>query len=450
MNPGTTSRTPLEEWFARRAGMGGGRPTREDIERHQLRLLRDTLAWARQRSPYHREVLAAYDPSAIVALSDLERLPFTTASDLREHGTRFLCVSQDDIERVVTLTTSGTTGVPKRLHFTAEDQERTVEFFERCLATASIGGSDTVLILLPGATAGSAGDLVARAVERVGAKPVPHGFVEDLRETLALVRRVRPTALVAVPVQALAVARYAEEIAREPLRLKTTILCSDHLPGALVRELARACGSRVFDYYGMTEMGLGGGIECGAHRGYHLQEADFLFEIVDPLTGRGLPEGSRGEVVVTTLARRGMPLIRYRTGDLSRFLAGPCRCGAALRRLERLTGRKDERMLPGADGGSGATLAALDEALFAVPGVVDFTAAVTRDGHPARLTVTMHSVRREDEALVRAGRDALDRVPVIRSACRAGVLAVNIEALRVDGRLPNRPGKRALVDLEER
>jgi len=450
MNPGRPSRTPLEEWFAHRAGMGEGRPTREDIERHQLRLLRDTLAWARQRSPYYRGPLAGFDVSAIAARSDLERLPFTTAADLREHGARLLCVSQDEIERVVTLTTSGTTGVPKRLHFTADDQERTVEFFERCLATASVGGSDTVLILLPGATPGSAGDLIARAVERVGAKPVPHGFVEDLRETLALAQRVRPTAWVAAPVQALALARYAEEVAREPFRLKTAILTSDHIPGALSRALERACGSRVFEYFGMTEMGLGGGIECDAHCGYHLQEADFLFEIVDPLTGRDLPEGSRGEVVVTTLARRGMPLIRYRTGDLSRFLAGPCRCGAVLRRLERLTGRKDERVLPAADGDVGATLAALDEALFDVPGVIDFTASVTRDRHPTTLTLTVHSVRREDEALVRATYDALDRVPAILSACRAGVLTVNVAALRVEGRLPIRPGKRTLAELEER
>ncbi len=103
----------------------------------------------------------------------------------------------------------------------------------------------------------------------------------------------------------------------------------------------------MFNHYGMTEMGLGGGVDCRALTGYHLREADLYFEIVDPVDGRPLPDGEPGEVVFTTLTRRGMPLIRYRTGDLARFLPGSCPCGTVLRRLDHVQGRLAGRVKVG-------------------------------------------------------------------------------------------------------
>jgi len=129
----------------------------------------------------------------------------------------------------------------------------------------------------------------------------------------------------------------------------------------------------------MTEMGLGGGVDCEARCGYHLREADMLFEIIDPVSGECLPDGEYGEVVFTTLTRRGMPLIRYRTGDVSRFLTEPCPCGTRLRTLERITHRLDGRVRI---GDQTLTMADLDEAVLAIDGVLNFAATLTREnGH---------------------------------------------------------------------
>ena len=114
------------------------------------------------------------------------------------------------------------------------------------------------------------------------------------------------------------------------------LLSADNVPDAISNELRRIWGCEVFTHYGMTEMGFGGGVECEARNGYHLREADLYIEIVDPETGRSVSQGDPGEVVFTTLTRRGMPLIRYRTGDVSRFVPGPCPCGTVLKTLARV------------------------------------------------------------------------------------------------------------------
>jgi phenylacetate-coenzyme A ligase PaaK-like adenylate-forming protein len=123
-------------------------------------------------------------------------------------------------------------------------------------------------------------------------------------------------------------------------------------------------------------MGLGGGVECEAQQGYHLCEADLLFEIIDPDTEKPMPDGEYGEVVFTTLTRRGMPLIRYRTGDVSRFILEPCACRTQLKTLERITHRLDGRVPIGPHS---LTMADLDAALFAIAGVLNFTVTLLNE-----------------------------------------------------------------------
>jgi hypothetical protein len=175
------------------------------------------------------------------------------------------------------------------------------------------------------------------------------------------------------------------------------------------------------NHYGMTEMGLGGGVECQARRGYHLREADLLFEIVDPASGAPLPEGEAGEVVVSTLTREGMPLIRYRTGDAGRFLPGACPCGTALRTLERVTHRLDGRL---ALGRATLTMADLDEAIFPLAGVIGFSAALTR-GPPIRLAVELEVAPGATGCRPGAER-ALKAVPALARACGAGELQLTV------------------------
>lgn len=403
--------TPLEPWIARKIGVS--HLTREALTAYQLAALNEMLAWAGARSRFYRDRLLG---TALASLDELAALPFTTADDIRADPLRFVCVSQGEIARVVTLDTSGTTGAPKRLYFTAEDQELTVDFFQVGMSTFTRPG-DRVLILLPCARPGSVGDLLAQALARMSAEGIRHGPVRDVAAILDVMARSQATGLVGIPSQVLALARAPAQ--PEALTLRFALLTTDHVPRAIVKAVEAAWGCTVYNHYGMTEMGLGGGVDCTARCGYHLREADLYVEVIDPRTGAPLPDSERGEIVFTTLTRRGMPLIRYRTGDVGRFIPGPCSCGTALKTLTHVTHRRDNvidvggRLLP---------LSALDEVLFSLADVVDFAAAFASD--PARLTVTIAAHRGRE--VVPEARAALLSQPVIAQAVKAGALRLEV------------------------
>lgn len=151
--------TPLDAWIAGRIGARGGVLNRESIACRQMEKLRETVGWAKARSPFYRERLAGVSGWDVGRPEDLARFPFTTEEDVRRGSLRFLCVSQSEVTRVVTVQTSGTSGSPKRIFFDADDQERAVEFFRNGMATVAAPG-DRVLILLPGDRPGSVGDLL--------------------------------------------------------------------------------------------------------------------------------------------------------------------------------------------------------------------------------------------------------------------------------------------------
>lgn len=431
--------TPLEHWISYRLGTSGQRLTRNRIESHQVRKLRETIRWARAHSSFYREHLAGKTEDNLSSPGDLTRFPFTTAEDLRQNPLRFLCVSQSEVKRVVTLQTSGTTGDPKRIHFTAEDQELTVDFFHHGMSTL-VGPGDRVLILLPGHLPGSVGDLLVRGLERLGAVGVPHGFVQDVSQTLEVMARERVDALVGTPTQVLALARQGNGDGAP----RSVLLSTDHVPDAITRELQRRWGCEVFTHYGMTEMGFGGGVECRAHCGYHLRELDLYFEIIDPQTGDPVSAGELGEVVFTTLTRHGMPLIRYRTGDLSRFLPDPCPCGTVLRSTERVRGRIDGQIqLP--EGGL-LTMADLDEALFPIEALLDFRAAITREGEKDRLHIEAYIKGDLREELAEAVRGAVQSIPAVRAGSERGLLLLSADVGAGGAAPPRGTAKRAIDD----
>lgn len=413
--------TPLEPWIAGKIGRPGQPLRRADLEAYQLDRLRATLDLARAHSPFYRRHLAAA-PATLEAVADLARLPFTTAADLRAQPLQFLSVSQDEIERVVTLVTSGTTGAPKRLFFTRADQELTIDFFRAGMSTFTTPG-DRVLILLPGETPGSVGDLLAAALRRLGAEPIQHGPVRDPTHTLTVAAETGANVMVGVPTHVLRLVRQAPP-AGPRLKIKSVLLTTDHVPQAIVRAVEAAWGGRVYNHYGMTEMGLGGGVDCALRRGLHLREADMLFEIVDPATGEPLPDGQLGEVVFTTLTRGGMPLIRYRTGDLGRFLSGECPCGTRLRTLAHITTRLNGHIDLG--GSAVLTMPALDEALFDVDGVLNFAVTVRRGAQPAKIAVAvqLREVGPHTQAALTAVVESLASLRIALSLGTLGAVSV--------------------------
>jgi phenylacetate-CoA ligase len=430
--------TPLDPWIASLLGRRDEAVTRAAIESYQLQKVRQTLSLARAKSRFYARHLAGA-PRNITCLADLARFPFTTAQDIRDQALQFLCVSQGDIQRVVTLDSSGTTGEAKRLYFTRHDQELTIDFFRVGMSTFT-GAGDRVLILLPGERPGSVGDLLAEALRRLGAHPVKHGPVQDIFTTLEVLRKEKVDSLVGIPTQVLALARCGDG-----LKLKSALLTTDHVPDVIARAVEHAWGCLVYNHYGMTEMGLGGGVECQARRGYHLREADLYFEIINPASGEVVADGESGEVVFTTLTRRGMPLIRYRTGDLSRFVPGACPCGTALKTLERVRQRAGSAIAVGDE--QSLALADLDEALFSIEGLLDFSVIMTLGN-----VVTLGDCLELKASVIEGARDdvasaielALESIPAIRCAQAAGQLDVAITVRK--GPAVARPVKRVMTD----
>jgi len=245
------------------------------------------------------------------------------------------------------------------------------------------------MVFLPGERPDSVGDLLVRGLRRMDVDALAYGPVTDPLHAAHAVAFFGAHCLVGIPTQVLAVARTRVGAAIGRGSIESVLLSTDYVPRAIAETLEEVWGCRVFTHYGMTETGLGGGVECEALDGYHLREADLYFEVVDHETGDTCSDGALGEVVFTTLTRRGMPLIRYRTGDIARVIPQPCPCGSVLRRMERVRGRWDGNVRLGPE--CTLTLSGMDEALFRLTGLLDYRAAVSKGrGGRFRLRVDVH------------------------------------------------------------
>ncbi len=288
---------------------------------------------------------------------------FTTAEDIILRGSEMCRLSQRDIRRIVTLRTSGSTGPAKRLYFSANDIERTVEFFSEGMKFMC-GAGDAVVICMGNGAPDGIGALLSEGLERIGARPVLFGGVSDFTAAAACCRTNGPHTIVGIPSQIRRLALEAPEI-----RPANVLLSADYIAESVVETIARVWETKVFTHYGLTESGLGFAVQCPALEGQHIRHDEFKVEIIDPKTGENLPYGEWGELVFTTLRREAMPLYRYRTGDISRLIGGTCACGHEKPRLDRVLGRISELNKP-------VSIYALDELLFACDGILDFTASL--------------------------------------------------------------------------
>ena len=413
---------PLAGWAAQRLGITTEQLTPDAIRSHQLGAVRETVTWARQNSPFYAAQLASFPQNWPSSLEEFASSPFTSAADISASAHGFVCVPQSEISRVVTIETSGTTGQRKRIFFTAADQELALSFFAHGVASMA-SENDRMLIALPCEREGSVGYQLALGIARAGVVPTGHGLATDVSATLARMDEKRATMLIGLPVQVLALALDGSEAARRVFRrVHTIVLCSDHVPRSLANKIRRETGCTIFEHYGSTEMGLGGGLECHSHSGYHLREADLYFEIISLETGEPLRDGETGEIVFTTLSRVGMPLIRYRTGDLGWIKPSACSCGLPLRRLAHIKNRIEGAIRLGPEGH--ISISALDEALFAIPQLLDFSAAFA-PGKPNQLEITVYAPEARDGFKSRV-QTALDRMPVIAANFIAGTLRVTV------------------------
>jgi phenylacetate-coenzyme A ligase PaaK-like adenylate-forming protein len=436
--------TPLEHHIARKIGPNAGKVLSVDLlSSWQLDKVNETIDYAKSRSPFYRQLFSKIPARPLSDLKSLSELPFTYPEDIQKSPMQFLCVSQDRIARVVTLQTSGTTHTPKRLFFTEPDLELTIDFFHHGMSTMVEPGQ-TVMILLPGNVPGSVGDLLVKGLARMDVSGIVYGPVKDPEPVLDQIVKNNIDCVVGIPVQVLSMARCGNGQAIGRGQLNSALLTTDYVPMSIVSELRRVWGCDVFQHYGMTEMGYGGGVQCRAFDGYHMREADLYFEIIDPDTGEVVSDGQWGEVVFTTLTRKGMPLIRYCTGDRARFIIYPCPCGSVLRRMDRVSGRitngvrlKNNVELP---------LSLLDEAVFSVSGVLNYQAEIFGTKTRDLLQISIYTGRQNAVDIPDRVRQAVAAMPRLEDACRQGILAISNILLAQDNWFTTGAAKRRIMD----
>ncbi len=364
--------TPLENWIIEKSRIVD--VSRKLLDEYQLCRIKETLNYAKNKSRFYAEQLKDINPDEIYSLEDVQNIPFTFPQEIQKDPFQFLCVPQSEIKRIISLKSTGTSGKEKRIFFTEEDLNQTVEFFVygmSCLTEKT----DRVMVLLPGNTYGSIGDLLKNALEKINIECFVHGVITDPEKTANEIIEKNITCIVGIPSQVLYLSRMKNEVFKS--RIRTILLSTDYVPEVLIRELTSECGCRVFTHYGMTEMGYGGGVECGALNGYHMREADLFFEIVDPVSGQNVPDGQLGEVVFTTFSRQAMPLIRYRTGDIAAFSSEPCECGTFLKTMKRVRGRINNRIR--LSDNEYLYLSDLDEVVLSFREVRDYKACLLAD-----------------------------------------------------------------------
>ncbi len=376
-------KTKLDNWIMEAEALP--ELTREGLEALQLRRLNNVLGRLQEKGGIYRDY-----PDHLDSLDQLSTLPFTTPQMLAEHPGRFLLTSQSEVSRVISDATSGTSGNAKRVFYTPRDTAHTVGFFAAGISEMLHPG-EKCLICFPFSGPFGLGDLIAQAVEQLGGIPIKAGFGQTWGELCALVRETQPETCIGFPVPVLSLAR----MYGEGFPIQRALVSADACPEGVTAALEAILGSCLYPHYGSRECGLGGAVTCQAFQGMHLRENHILAEIVDE-EGKVLPEGAYGELVLTTIGLEAMPLVRYRTGDFTRFLP-PCPCGGVTRRIDRVS-RKTGAI----------SMEILDSCLFSLPGLVD--CQVCYDGTLWIEARTLASGM--EEALHRAAAHCCPHIPI--------------------------------------
>jgi phenylacetate-coenzyme A ligase PaaK-like adenylate-forming protein len=318
---------------------------REALARLQLERMRATLARVRRNAAWRRR-LGDVAPDDVKTPDDWRRLPFLTKAELRDaYPLTLACGGAEGYRRVHM--SSGTTGNPILNPYTAHDVAQWGEVMARCYVAAGVTREDIIQIT-PSFGLFTGGFGFHYGAERLGAMIVPVGAGRTLLQ-LRLMRDLGVTVLPAIatyPLRLIEVAR-EEKFDLASLRLRVGIFGSEMWSDELRARIERDLGLRAFDIIGMTESGGPGlGIDCAARAGIHVWEDHYLVEIVEPRAGAAVADGVEGELVISTLTRQGLPLVRYRTHDLTRIVGrARCECGRTALRVDRLRGRTDDMVI---------------------------------------------------------------------------------------------------------
>ena len=321
--------------------------TREAIEQRQLDGLKWTVNHALANSPLYQRTFgkAGIMAEDVRTLKDLEKLPFLDKHDLQaDYPLPLKSVSDEEVVRIHG--SSGTTGKRKVMCYTQKDIDVWADMFARCYELSGMTRKDRVHIAV-GYGLWTAGAGFQLGCERFGAMAVPMGPVNTDMHVEMLVD-MQSTVFCSTASMALLM---AEEVRKRGLlskiNLKKIILGAERHSDAMRKRIGEMLGvEEIYDIYGLTEVyGPGAGLDCSAHEGIHFWDDLFIYEIIDPVTLKPVPEGEVGELVITSLKKEASPLIRYRTHDMTRIIPGDCPCGISFPRHGRIQGRSDDMFI---------------------------------------------------------------------------------------------------------
>ena len=382
----------------------------EPLREFQLEKFNASIQQAK-KSGYYREKLRGFDK--LEKLDDIEGLPFTCKQDLRDgfpYG--FLCV---DISEAVRLhSSSGTTGNPTVIFHTSSDIEGWSDFAARSMYMAGVRKEDVFQNIMGyGLFTGGLG--FHYGAERLGVLTIPSGPGNSRRQVWFM-QKFGTTVIHILPNYALRLHSFFRDAGMDPvtdLRLRIAFVGAEPHSEEVRKKIENLYSIKVYNSYGLSEMyGPGVAFECPLQDGMHIWEDYFYPEIIDPATGRPLPEGEEGELVLSTLRRRAMPILRYRTRDLTRILPGKCECGRTHRRIERIKGRTDDMLII---NGVNIFPVQIEKTVMKVPEAgSSYLIEVGTQGHMDKLTVkvelaaeSFHGTLRELENLQKHIADEL-------------------------------------------
>lgn len=342
--------------------------SRDEIAALQLTRLRDVAQWAYERNSFYKAKMDAADfmPGDISSLEDVENCPCIDKNDFRDHyPLGMLCVDKTELREMHM--SSGSTGTPVVMAYNNNDLDQWAECMARCYYMAGLAQGDSIQIT-PSFGLFNGGFGFYHGARKAGMFIIPTGAGNTPRQ-VKLMNDFGVKGLMGVVSYGTRIMEYLEEEKLDLPALKIGMFGAETFSDMMREKIQSGLGIEAFDIYGMTETGGVGttGMDCKAHNGIHVWEDQYICEIIDPNTGKAVPDGEEGEVVFTSLTRQSIPVIRFKTGDLTRILTREkCACGRTSLRLDRITGRRDDMLIV---KGVNFFPKQVEQALMEIPGV---------------------------------------------------------------------------------
>ncbi|HYA14165.1 MAG TPA: phenylacetate--CoA ligase [Syntrophales bacterium] len=415
---------------------------RERLEAFQLARFKKVVKRAK-KSVYYGRMFREFglDGDGIKSLGDINDIPFTTKDDLREHWPYgLLAVPKDKLIRMHA--SSGTTGRATVIFHTAGDIQAWTDVLARCIYMAGMRRTDVFQNMMTyGLFTGGLG--FHYAAEKVGALVIPAGAGNSKRQ-IQLMRDFETTVIHIIPSYALHLSKVFEEQKIDPRRdtkLRMAFIGAEPHSEKMRKKIEQIYGFKAYNSYGLSEMnGPGVSFECPCQDGMHIWEDHYFVEIIDPKTLKPVSDGEVGELVLTSLMREGMPVIRYRTKDLTCIIPGPCACGRTHRRIDRIKGRTDDMMII---KGVNIFPIQIEKKLMEIPGVGNnFVIILEREGYDDHLTV---KVEVQNEVFTGDLRPLENLRKRIVDELKADILITPRVNLVEPGSLPSSEGKAVRV-----